>query len=93
MVKSINEPLSTAEVSTDMPQSPNELPAMAAVVVEDGSTVFNGEVLPSGGTTEQAETATTSAPDKVAPTPPLGLLSPVDESGLTEFIAKSGKPN
>lgn len=91
MVKSINEPLSTAEVSTNMPESNNEQ-SPVAVVAEDGSTVF-GEVLPPAG--EVAANVDTSAPDKTEqpPTPPLGLLSPVDESGLTEFINNAGKPN
>lgn len=104
MVRSINEPgTPTDELSTLA--SPNE-PSPVAMVTSDGSTVYGGplnggEIIPPHSEPETqlrevpADTDT-SAPDKTTdqpPTPPLGLLSPVDESGLTAFISKSGKLN
>lgn len=91
MVRSINEPHSTAEVSTNMPESINELPPAAAVVTEDGTTMLNGEVIPPANEPELEPELEPEVKQKQA-TPPLGLLSPVDESGLTDFI-NTGRPN
>jgi hypothetical protein len=86
MVKSINEPHATAEVSTDMPESNNELPPAAAIVTEDGSTVLGGEVIPP-----QPEPEPVVEPEP-EPEPDPEPIKPVAEDELTKFI-ESGRPN
>jgi hypothetical protein len=95
MVRSINEPATPVDELTNL-TSPNE-PAPVAVVTEDGSTVYGAEVIPPHADPvepAQAEPADPDAKPYVKPdAKPVGLVSPVDESGLTDFIKKAGKPN